>query len=192
MKEGLYAIQWPDSATAFNLLFSPTRGLFFWTPFLLMAGFGYGALFERAPRMFWLTYLVPLLQIAVLSGRMWDWQAGPTLGPRLLAPMLPLLALPCAMGIMRWPRLGMVLAFCSILITTVATLTDACPSGEIYSPLTELHIPLLLRGQFSPNLGLVLGLPPYAAVALYYLILIAGFWWLWRLCGEPEPKVRQG
>jgi len=192
MKEGLYAIKWPDPATVFNLLFSPTRGLFFWTPFLLMAGFGYRELFDRAPRMFWLTYLVPLVQVLVISGRIWDWQAGPTLGPRLLAPMLPLLALPCALGVARWPRLGAVLGVYSIAITTLATLTDACPSYEIYNPLTELHIPLFLKGEFSPNLGMVLGLPPHASVALYYLILIGGVWWLWWLCGKPRQEVQQG
>ena len=192
MKEGLYAIKWPDPATAFSLLFSPTRGLFFWTPFLVMAGFGYRELFDRAPRLFWLMYLVPLLQIVVISGRTWDWQAGPTLGPRLLAPMLPLLALPCALGVARWPRLGALLAVYSIGIMTLATLTDACPSSEIYNPLTELHIPLFLKAEFSPNLGMVLGLPPYVSVALYYLILIAGVWWLWRLCGKPEHEVRPG
>ena len=188
MREGLYAIKWPDPVTAFNLLFSPTRGLFFWTPFLVMAGFGYRTLFERAPRMFWLTYLIPLLQIVVISGRTWDWQAGPTLGPRLLAPMLPLLALPCALGVARWPRLGALLAIYSIGITTLATLTDACPSSGIYNPLTELHIPLFLKGEFSPNLGMVLGLSPYASVALYYLILIAGAVWLWRRL----PAVSEG
>jgi hypothetical protein len=180
MQEGLYAIKWPDLPTACALLFSPARGLFFWTPFLVMAGFGYWSLFERAPRMFWLTYLVPLLHLIVISGRTWDWPAGPTLGPRLLAPMLPLLALPCALGVQRFPKIGLVLAVFSIAMTTLATLTDACPSSSIYNPLTELHIPLFLKGQFSPNLGMVLGLPPYTSVALYYVILVGGFWWLWR------------
>jgi hypothetical protein len=180
MREGLYAIKWPDPETAFNLLFSPTRGLFFWTPFLLMAGIGYKQLFRKSPRLFWLTYAVPLLQTVVISGRTWDWQAGPTLGPRLLAPMLPLLALPCAFGVQKCPKLGIGLAAYSIAITTLATLTDACPSGSIYNPLLQLHIPLFLKGEFSPNLGMALGLPPYASVALFYVILIGGIWWLWR------------
>jgi hypothetical protein len=186
MQEGLYAIKWPDATTAFNLLFSPTRGLFFWTPFLLMAGFGYAEMFRRSPGLFWLTYLVPLVQIVVISGRVWDWQAGPTLGPRYLAPILPLMALPCALGVERWPRFGAMLAVYSIAITTLATLTDACPNGHIYNPLTELHIPLFLKGEFSPNLGMVLGLPPYASVALFYAILIGGFWWIWR--GLPKES----
>ena len=180
MKEGLYAIKWPDAGTACNLLFSPSRGLFFWTPFLLMAGVGYAKLIRTDRRLFWLTYGVPLLQIVVISGRTWDWPAGPTLGPRYLAPILPLLALPCALGVRRFPRVGMALAACSILITTLATLTNACPPYSYYNPLAELHIPLLLKGDLAPNLGIVCGLSPYGSVAFYYAILIAGIAWLWR------------
>jgi len=180
MKEGLYAITWPDPGTAYNLLLTPTRGLFFWTPFLLMAGVGYVKLIRTDQRLFWLAYAVPLLQIIVISGRAWDWQAGPTLGPRYLAPMLPLLALPCALGVQRFPRIGMALAAYSILITTLATLTNAAPPATYYNPLTELHIPLLLNGELAPNLGTVCGLSPYASAALYYAILIAGIAWLWR------------
>ena len=96
----------------------------------------------------------------MISGRAWDWQAGFTLGPRYLAPILPLLALPCALGVARFPKSGAVLAVLSVLMTTLATLTDATPAYHIYNPLTELHIPLLLKGEFSPNLGMVIGLRP--------------------------------
>ena len=188
MKQGLYAIKWPNPEIAYNLLFPPTRGLFFWSPFLVMAGVGYWKLIQSNPRLFWFTYAIPLLQIIVISGRAWDWQAGFTLGPRYLAPILPLLALPCALGVQRFPKLGIALAAYSILITTLATLTDACPDYSIYNPLTELHIPLFLKGVFSPNLGMVLGLPPYASVALYYAILVGGIGWLWRQLPAAEKQ----
>lgn len=123
MREGLYAIKWPDAGTAIRLLISPTRGLFFWSPFLLMAGLGYCKLIRTNSRLFWFTYAVPLLQIVIISGRTWDWQAGATLGPRYLAPILPLLALPCALGVTRAPLLGVALGAYSIVITTLATLT---------------------------------------------------------------------
>jgi hypothetical protein len=180
MKHGLYAIGWPDAETAFNLLFSPARGLFFWTPFLVMAGFGYPRLAKTNPGLFRLTYVLPLLQVVVISGRVWDWPAGPTLGPRYLAPILPLLALPCALGVKRFPRLGTVLAAYSILITTMATLTNAAPPASYYNPLTELHIPLLLKGNLAPNLGTVMGLSPHVSVALFYLVLLGGMAWLWH------------
>jgi len=181
MKEGLYAIKWPDPDTAFNLLFSPARGLFFWTPFLAMAGVGYVSLARTNRGLFLLTYAVPAIHIIVISGRTWDWPAGPTLGPRYLAPILPLLALPCALGVQRFPRLGIGLAGYSILITTVATLTNASPPFPSHpNPLFDLHIPMLLKGQLAPNLGTVCGLPPWLSVVVYYAILCGGIWWLWR------------
>ena len=106
MSEGVYAIKWPDAETAFRLLFSPARGLFFWSPFILMAGFGYWQLMQKSTGLFWLTYVIPVLHLAVISGRVWDWPAGPAWGPRLLSPMLPLLALPCAYGVSRFPWVG--------------------------------------------------------------------------------------
>ncbi|MBI4324933.1 MAG: hypothetical protein HY674_06680 [Chloroflexi bacterium] len=181
MKEGLYAIKWPDLATAFNLTFGPARGLFFWSPFLLCAFLGYAGLLEKSRRLFCLTYLVPVLHLAVISGRVWDWPAGLALGPRYLAPMLPLLALPCAFGVQKFPKLSLVAAAYSILITTVATLTNACPPYNSHpNPLFDFHVPLFLKGQFSPNLGTALGLPPFVSVALFYAILIGGTWCLWR------------
>jgi hypothetical protein len=189
MKEGLYAIKWPDPETAFNLLFSPARGLFFWTPFLIIGGAGYWKLVHIERRLFWLTYAVPLLHVIVISGRTWDWPAGPTLGPRYLAPILPLLALPCALGVQRFPRLGIALAGYSILITTLATLTNASPPFPGHpNPLVDLHIPMLLKGQLAPNLGTVCGLSPWLSVVVYYAILCGGIWWLWRrLPPEPAP-----
>lgn len=190
MQEGVYAIKWPNPETAFNLLFTPARGLFFWTPFFVMAGFGYWHLVQRSRGLFWLTYLVPLLHIIVISGRTWDWPAGPAWGARLLSPMIPLLALPCAYGLKQFPWMGLPLAVYSILVTTLATLTDAClPFNSHANPLIDLNIPLFLKGEFSPNLGMVLGLPPYASVALYYVILMGGAWWLWRQLPEVGARV---
>ena len=187
MKEGLYAIKWPNMEILGRLLIGPARGLVFWTPFLVMAGFGWWWMAKERPRWLWLTYMVPILHALVISGRTWDWQAGPTLSARYMAPILPLLALPCAIGTQRWPKLGGALAIVSIAMMTLATLTDACPDYSIYNPLTELHIPKLLKGQFSYTLGTeVFGLPPWASVAVYYAILIGGIGWLWHLTGKAD------
>jgi hypothetical protein len=188
MREGLYAIKWPDPETAFHLLLGSARGLLFWTPFLAITIVGYRRLASSNLPFFRLTYAVPAIQIAVISGRTWDWSAGPTLGPRYLAPILPLLALPCALGVQRFPRFGMALAGYSILITTVATLTNASPPLPGHpNPLFDLHIPMLLKGQLAPNLGTVCGLPPWLSVVLYYAILCGGIWWLWRRLPPESP-----
>jgi hypothetical protein len=189
MKRGLYAIEWPNAQTALNLLFSPARGLFFWSPFLAIASLGYAKLYRVSPRLFWLTYAAPLLQIIVISGRTWDWPAGPAWGPRLLSPMLPLLALPCAFAVGSFPRIGALLAIYSIVVTTLATLTNACPPFNSHpNPLLDFNIPLLARGDLCPNLGILLGLPPLMSLLLFYGILIGGAWWIWQglpKAGEP-------
>jgi hypothetical protein len=67
----------------------------------------------------------------------------------------------------------------------MATLTDACPPYDVHlNPLLELNLPALLKGELSPNFGMLLGLSAHASVALYYLVLIAGGTWLWRGLGQ--------
>lgn len=193
MHTGLFGIKYPDLETLYFLLASPTRGLFFWSPFLLIAYLGFYELVQRRPSRLWLLGGIPLLHVLIISGYRWDWQAGPTVGPRFLSSLIALLALPCALGCQRCPRLGFALALYSIAITSVATLTDACPSYSLYNPLFDWNVPMLLRGELSPNLGTVLGLNPYASVALYYGILLGGFFWLWlKLAGSVQKKNTKG
>jgi hypothetical protein len=180
MKQGLFAIKYPDVETAIRLLFSPSRGLLFWTPFFGLAIIGYWEMLKTSPRSLWLAYTIPLLQIAIISGRTWDWKAGATIGPRYLAPIIPLLALPCALGLRRFPKCGVLLSLYSVGITSLITLTDACAPYSVDNPVTEMLVPNLKAGKFSPNLGSLIGLSPYGSLAVFYIILTIGFWWLWR------------
>jgi hypothetical protein len=112
--------------------------------------------------------------VFALSGRYWDWPAGYVLGARYLTPVLPFLALPCAFALRRTPRLGGTLAIYSILIISIATLTDACPDYGYFNPLIELQIPMLMRGQFSNLLGDVIGLPRIVSVAIFFVVMAWG------------------
>ncbi len=181
MKKGLYAIRWPDAQTAYQLLFSSQRGLLFWSPCLGLAIFGYPRLLRQSPKLFWLAYAAPLLQLIVISGRVWDWPAGPTFGPRYLAPMLPLLALPLAIGLQRVPLLAWPLAAYSIAVTGVANVTDACQNYySSVNPLVDVNWPLFITGQFGPNLGTAVGLPPNIALAAFGAVLVFGFYAIYR------------
>ncbi|MCZ7641034.1 MAG: hypothetical protein M5U12_36260 [Verrucomicrobia bacterium] len=63
------------------------------------------------------------------------------------------------------------------------------PDSRFYNPLTELHIPKLLRGEFSYMLGTeVFGLKPWVSVGLYYALLVGGMAWLWRLAGAADAQ----
>jgi hypothetical protein len=178
MHRGLYGIQWPSAIVLEKYLVSPERGLFFWSPWFLMAIAGWPALLRRDRGLFWLTLLAPLATTIVMSGYVWDWRAGWTLGPRYLCPILPLLALPAALGTQRHPRLGTALAGLSMLLTGMGTLINATPRYEISNPLTQLHIPALFSGKLTYNLGSLCGLPglwslaPLAAVVAGYGFLL--------------------
>jgi hypothetical protein len=180
MREGVYAIKWPNLETMGKLMFSMNRGLFFWSPFLLLVVPGWYMLNNTDRWRLWLCLLLPVVNTLIISGRSWDWEAGFGVGPRYLCPLLPLMALPCATAMRRFPRMGCGLAFLSIGIMTVATLTDALPAPTVENPLLDLHVSMLMQGKISPNLGQLLGLSPYASMAVFYLILTAGIWWLWR------------
>jgi hypothetical protein len=189
MAAGLYAIQWPDLENLLRLLFGPTRGLVFWSPFLLLAGLGWVWMARERPGWLWLTYAVPLLQVVVISGRTWDWQAGYALSARYLSPILPLVALPCALGVQRWPRLGALLAALSVGMVTLATGTDACPVYDVEVPLFELHLPKLWRGEFSYNaLSVLCGFPPAVAAGLYSALVVAGLVGGWHACGRLDAR----
>jgi len=100
--------------------------------------------------------------------------------------MLPLLALPCGYGLARFPRLGTALAALSVGITTLATWINACVPDYWPIPFTQCHLPLLVQGNLSSNLGIVVGLSRYVSVAVYDALLIGGVVWLWRQCREAD------
>jgi len=167
MKHGLFGIQGPNVGVAFNLLFPSRRGLFFWTPFLLLSVFGYRSLFHLSRPSFWLVMIVPLVQVLVISGYVWDWPAGWALGPRYLAPILPLLLLPAALVTEKHLFLGGYLASISILLTGLATHIDATPP-PVSNLLLEKYLPELVLGDCGFSLGKLAGLGGHASLCLFW------------------------
>jgi hypothetical protein len=178
MARGFYGIEWPRIDNLYDMLFTFGVGLLFWSPFLIMAAVGYPRLARYDRELFYLTYLVPLLQILVISGRDWDWQGGACFGPRYLSPMLPLLSLPCALGLVRFPRAGAAIAAVSILLTTQATLIRACLQERGREYIVEFYVASYKSGQIEPNLGTIAGLSALRSIALFYVLLVTGVIWL--------------
>ena len=169
MKQGLFGIQGPNLVIAYKMLFPPSRGLFFWTPFLLLSVLGYAALYKPGKAIFRLALSVPILQVLVISGYVWDWPAGWVLGPRYLAPMLPILILPAALAAGRYSYIGIYLAGLSILLTGLATHINAAPPAEpeILNPLLEMYLPALEQGVCSYNLIKLIGMGGHASMLFF-------------------------
>lgn len=135
-----------------------------------------------------LTYLLPIVQVIVISGY-YDIPAGGTLGPRYLAPVLPFLVLPAALGLLRFPRCGSVLAVLSVVLTGGATLIDVRLPVGTENRLFSYYAEEFWAGHFTHNLGQVLGLNGHWSLLPLFAVIVPSFCWLWRnLDAEKAPK----
>lgn len=134
----------PSLEALWGLTFSEYRGLFFVSPFLLLAFFG-----QRRWRIFAVA-AVFLVAVAGFNG----WEGGHAFGPRYLLPAVPLLA--SGIRNRRWlPWLGAVSAAMQLMATAINPMPDAAirrPVRDFYlvTPATSVNtqaIDELLPGQ---------------------------------------------
>jgi hypothetical protein len=180
MNKGLFGIGFPPKPSGIYLiLFSPQRGLFFWTPFFLLAPVGLFRLLRTAPKIFWIFLSVILAQIILISGYYMPG-GGAALGPRHLASILPFIAIAAAMQLQKTPRLGHHLGFYSLLFTGLGTLVNAMPPAAFQDPLFEYFLPRLSKCEITHNLGEYLGLTRCIGAIGLILFIIAFFWFAIR------------
>ncbi len=97
-----YREQWFDFAhpEIVNVLFSVTKGVFFWSPVLLVAIAGFFMM--RGHARVWRTAIVVVVALhAYVLAAWWDWQMGASYGHRGFTDTLGLLALPLAAALER-------------------------------------------------------------------------------------------
>jgi hypothetical protein len=98
----------------FNFLFSVRKGLFFWSPILILSVAGLAMLLKRDLFLGLLTCIVLFLHVYICSS-WWSWWFGGSFGSRPIVDFLPLFAIPLCL-IIRWSisKLGWFL--CSVII----------------------------------------------------------------------------
>ncbi|MGH7150799.1 MAG: hypothetical protein ACREIU_08880, partial [Planctomycetota bacterium] len=142
------------------VLFSPYRGLFVGSPFLLLAlpGLWTWARGGRRPEA---ALCASIAGICLLFNMAYiGWDGGWGIGPRYLVPAIPFLALPATWGFERFPRLSTFLAGVSVASFLLSTAVDPqspvghSPMGSVpgkpawrHSPLLEYEIPLFFEGR---------------------------------------------
>jgi hypothetical protein len=85
-----------------NFLFSIRRGLFFWTPILLIAMIGLPR-FVRSEKVLGIAVCIVLILEIYICSSWWSWYFGMSFGVRPITDMTPLIALPMACGL-EWMR----------------------------------------------------------------------------------------
>ncbi len=195
---GFLGIRYPDPRAFFLSYFSPLRGLFFLSPFLLLALPGLvllcreGRASVEARALFWLssallagyTYFT-----SSFSYESWGW----TTGPRHLTGLVPFLLLPAALmlerlrtGGRRWLA-GVAAATCSasILFTGTLTFVNYVPDSASNAWL-GLAVPLLREGFLPPSALSFWGVPQPLAGAPLLLGLLALAGWVFLRLGAME------
>lgn len=191
MRRGLFGVQLPAAGVALQLLFNPAKGLFIWSPFLLLAIPGFRRLFTGAKLAFWTCLLLPLIQVAAISGYRWDWPAGLNLTPRYLAPITPFLALPATLALERFRVAGTTLVVISILIIGSATLLDPSPPFDPEKSYFSMYIPKIAAGKHAPNIGTLLGLRGLWTCLPFAVMLATGMIALYRGAKRIEPSMER-
>jgi hypothetical protein len=190
---GFLGIGLPDTRAFVLSFFSPLRGLFVMSPFLLLSLGGLPLLKQLDRPLFWLSAALLLMNAYFTSSfsyDSWGWSSG----PRHLTPLIPFMLLPAGLAV-RWlseqrsslGRLGygaaVGLCVVSVLISgTVAMVNYVMP--DVTTSFWGLSLPLLRQGYQVPSVFLFLGIPnPLSGAIIWGLVLaetaLLGVLFLW-------------
>lgn len=177
---GLVTVTYPKLNVLWNITFSPFRGLFFLSPFLLLAAPGF--IYFWQVKKYWPEFFVSLVN--VLSFLMFNassvvWWGGYAVGPRYLIPMLPYLTFPIGFFLAKawraiWARvLTYALVIASSLVVWIETISGQSFPDFTPNPLFDYSLPRFLSGDIARNVGMVLGLSRWNSLLPLAIFLAA-------------------
>lgn len=188
-QQGIAGVTFPGSlqelsghlSALLQLLISPYRGLFFYSPFLLIGVSGMIKMIRDPEwrREGWLFLAVMVIYFLFLSAFS-DWEGGWSMGPRHLVPLLPFLITAVVFqvgrtrGALRNGLIWFLTVFSLIAITLTFAGTVVFPylPKEFMNPLYDLSWQLLVRGKLAPTIGELCGLG--GVYRLLPLIILVG------------------
>ncbi len=179
-----------------GLTFSPFRGLFFASPFLLLAFPGF-LLWKRRGGWEWLVCLLGPVALYLFVSTIAYWHGGISVGPRYLVEIIPLLALPVIFVLDRVRdvrlRIGMgalfVASFVSVWVQSISG--PNFPEANVMNPLFDSALPAFERGDLALSLGSIFMAPFVGVHSLWSLLplpILIGLWTLY--CFRPRRSSR--
>jgi hypothetical protein len=134
----------PSFSVLTELLVLPYRGLFWYSPVLLLSGYGLLRLLRSARhRPEGVLIAGVFLTYWLFNGSMpYAWHGGSAVGPRYLMPAIPLLALTLVPAFDLWPRTATLMAIVSCVIVLGVTTVDPQVDVSIENPFSEFYLPL--------------------------------------------------
>lgn len=182
----------PTLAGLFGTLFSPRRGLFVFSPFLLWSIGGWLSWWRsgRDRRDCIFTLAIALAVWLPITGYV-NWDGGWSLGMRYLLPgvFFAAMAIPRALETPLSRGLFLAAAAYSIALHTFASLSYAHYPNAIGWPVAAVSAWLLARGAVAPNLGLWLGLSPWLSLLPAVVLVATAYAVAARLFPRTRPAV---
>ncbi len=177
--QGFVGLQAPRLAHLYAATFSPRRGVFFLSPFLLFAAWGWMrmARHRRLRGEAW-TALAIVAAFLVYVSTLWreSYAYGP--GHRHMVPALPFLVLPLAFCPRRTRAWVLGLAAASAAAFTISNFVEPRAPLSAGVPFLRVFLPKFLAGELDYNWGVVLGFRglasclPFVAVQAGLLALL--------------------
>lgn len=190
---GLLGVTHPTLESIWGLLFSAPKGLFFISPFLVLAVCGLlPGLRDPAIRRECLVATACVAAITYLAASLNDWRAGSTVGPRHMVTMLPFLMTLVVLGVARSRALLPWFAGTAILgmaFVGIATLTQPAFEKNFENPIASQAWFLFGSGLVSPNLGQLIGLSGALSLGPLAALLIVAMIALGRSAGAAGRRV---
>ncbi|MFW6057233.1 MAG: hypothetical protein ACOC9W_00115 [Persicimonas sp.] len=178
--EGLYGINMPTLEALHGLILTPSRGLFFCAPLVLLGFLGLAWLWRRCR---WLAVYagVTMVGYLIVIASAEIWYGGWGFGPRLLVPIFGVAAVAAGFVVeavedwspsVRAALTGWLIA--AVVYNVLVVTTYPAPPPGIGAPLRLVTLPMLEMGAVSPNLGITaLGLSSLWSLLPLALVLVA-------------------
>jgi hypothetical protein len=181
---GVLGVSLPSLEALWGVLFSARRGLFFFSPILLLAPIGLWQMVRRRRFRDVAPLTVAITVYVLFAAGFVDWEAGWCAAARHLVPIVPLLAIPVLymlvnLGTGRWwnSLVAVLIAFSGVNAVLCIALTPFFPP-QFNSPLAQLVLPSLTEGAGLNNIvSATIGLPPMYVVIAIIAATIAALGW---------------
>ncbi|MEW5944668.1 MAG: hypothetical protein AB1742_00580 [bacterium] len=177
MSAGFVGLTYPNPLKLFSLLFSPSRGLFWGSPFLLFCAPGFVQMFRRGGwerTVGWVCLLSALARLLIASSYYEPW-GGFAPGPRFLTGALPFMAIAAAAARPKgaWKHLFAALCLYSVLHHALLSFVEPRVPLVFRHPAVE-YAAALLREGYRPGAALMFAGVDSPAAFLLFLLAAAG------------------
>ncbi len=171
MAQGILGVGLPQWNAIWGTTFSPYRGLFILSPWLLLAVPGFAAMARRGLTLeAWLCGVISAAYFLFQAGYAF-WDGGASVGPRHFLPALPFLAFPVLFAFQdaRLRRVGQYLICFSVVQLALTVMTNPLYGDPRYVhnvmfPFFDQTLHDLAIGRLQNNWGMVFALPSYASL----------------------------